>query len=97
MSQDVENEKELSPEELKKRREELTAWYKESAKHAKVQLEYEELLTKIEKARAERLQAQMFQAQAYAAQEKEEGANDEARMEFEQEMAKAQRTLKRDQ
>lgn len=57
---------ELSKEELQKRREEITNFYKENIKHLKVQREYEELLRDVEKARAERIQAQMFLAQAYA-------------------------------
>ena len=66
-------QEELSPEDIKKRREEITAFYKENIKHLKVQKEYEELLRDVEKARAERVQAQVFLAQAYAAGE-EEGA-----------------------
>jgi len=55
----------LSPEELKERRQKITDYYSEHIPHLKVQLEYEELLTSIEKLRAERYQAQMFLAQAY--------------------------------
>ena len=62
-------QEELSPEDIKKRREEITAFYKENIKHLKVQKEYEELLRDVEKARAERVQAQVFLAQAYAAGE----------------------------
>ena len=68
-------QEELSPEDIKKRREEITAFYKENIKHLKVQKEYEELLRDVEKARAERVQAQMFLAQAYAAGE--EGGEEE--------------------
>jgi|SRR5210317_86925 hypothetical protein len=79
---------ELSKEELQKRREEITAFYKDNIKHLKVQKEYEELLRDVEKARAERLQAQMFLAQAYAAseegeQEGEPKQSSEARADFE--------------
>jgi len=77
---------ELSKEELQKRREEITAFYKENIKHLKVQKEYEELLRDVEKARAERLQAQMFLAQAYAAGEEQEAEPEqpsEARADFE--------------
>jgi|TARA_R110000803_G_scaffold47560_4_gene99125 hypothetical protein len=59
-------EKELSEEELAAKRNEITAFYKENIKHLKVQLEYEEMLKDIEKARAERVQAQMFLAQSMA-------------------------------
>lgn len=68
-------QEELSPEDIKKRREEITAFYKENIKHLKVQKEYEELLRDVEKARAERVQAQVFLAQAYAAGE--EGGGEE--------------------
>ena len=93
---------ELSPEELAKRRQEITNFYKDNAKHLKVQLEYEKLLTDIEKARAERVQAQMFMAQAYAAQEKQNGQASEAEMDFEsmksamEEAESNRRTLKRE-
>ena len=69
-------QEELSPEDIKKRREEITAFYKENIKHLKVQKEYEELLRDVEKARAERVQAQVFLAQAYAAGEEGEGEGD---------------------
>ena len=64
----MEEQKELSKEEIKARREEITLFYKENIKHLKIQKEYEELLRDVEKARAERLQSQMFLAQAYAAE-----------------------------
>mgnify|MGYP003626172270 CR=1 FL=1 len=71
---DVQEEmQELSKEELAKRKAEMSAFYKDNIKHLKVQLDYEEYLTKIEKTRAERLQAQMFMVQAYAAQENQGG------------------------
>jgi len=77
---------ELSKEELIKRKAEMSAFYKENIKHLKVQLDYEEHLTKIEKTRAERLQAQMFIVQAYATQENQESTEKnvtkEAAMEF---------------
>ena len=59
---------ELSEEELIAKREEITAFYSENIKHLTVQLQYEEMLRDIEKARAERVQAQMFLAQSMAAQ-----------------------------
>jgi len=95
-----ETPQELSKEELKKRREEITAFYKENIKHLKVQKEYEELLRDIEKARAERVQSQMFLAQAYGAGQEEEMSEgmDEAREDFEAAMAgeeEPRRTLKR--
>ena len=76
MEKEFENE--LTPEELTKRKDQISKFYKDNIKHLEVQLKYEELLTKIEKARAERLQAQVFMAQAYATQnpEKEQAAKD---------------------
>ena len=87
----MEEQKELSKEEIKARREEITAFYKENIKHLKVQKEYEELLRDVEKARAERLQSQMFLAQAYAAGEE----NSEEESNPEEEFEEAKRTLKR--
>jgi len=62
-------EEQLTPEEVKERRQELTNFYKDGSKHLKVQLEYETLLTDIEEQRAKRLQASMFLAQSFAKQE----------------------------
>lgn len=89
----MEEQKELSKEEIKARREEITAFYKENIKHLKVQKEYEELLRDVEKARAERLQSQMFLAQAYAAGE--EGEEGEENQNPSSEFEEAKRTLKR--
>ena len=83
-----------SPEEMKQRRQEITTFYKDNIKHLKVQLEYETLLTDIEKARAERLQAQVVMAQVYAAQDR---AGKEVKEDWDKEFENApQRTLKRD-
>ena len=65
---------EASKKEMEAKRDEITAYYKDSIKHLKVQLEYEDLLKDIEKARAERVQAQMFLAQAMAKNEEAEAA-----------------------
>ena len=56
----------LSPEEMAKRRAEITAYYKENIPALTIQLEYETILRDIEKMRAERLQAQMFVAKSMA-------------------------------
>jgi len=70
-STQVEEEvKELSKEELKERREKVTAYYEDHIPHLKVQLEYEQLLTEIEENRAKRAQAQKFLAQIMAPEEK---------------------------
>ena len=85
---------EMSPEEMKKKRAEITKFYRESIKNLEVQLEYEKLLTDIEKQRAERVQAQMFLAQAYGASEK---AQSQAAQDWDEEFENApKRTLKRD-
>lgn len=91
----MEEQKELSKEEIKARREEITLFYKENIKHLKIQKEYEELLRDVEKARAERLQSQMFLAQAYAAESESPQApdkNEGPEADFED----VKRTLKRD-
>jgi len=64
-----ENQQEpLSKEEIIARRAEITAYYKESIEHLKVQKEYEELLRDIEEARASKLQTQLALSQYYASQ-----------------------------
>ena len=90
-------QQELSKEEIQKRREEITAFYKENIKHLKVQKEYEDLLRDIEKARAERIQAQMFLAQAYGDGNEEEGEDDSnPAQDFEAAMSEEpKRTLRR--
>jgi hypothetical protein len=83
-------EPQLSKEELSKRREEITTFYKDNIPHLEVQADYEMLLAAIEKARAERMQAQMFMAQQYADQK--EGAvdpNSEEGKAFKEAMANA--------
>jgi hypothetical protein len=69
----MENQQEnISPEELVRRREELSAHYKETIPFLKRQLEYEELLTKIEEARANRFMIQVKVAQYMAPDPEEE-------------------------
>lgn len=92
------NNRELTQEEIKKRRDEVTAFYKESIKHLSVQKEYEELLRDIEIARVEKIQAQILLSQAHAAsQEPEEDS--EAAVEFkkamQEEKKKSNRPLKK--
>ena len=60
---------EASKAEMEAKREEITAYYKDSIPHLKVQLEYESLLKDIETSRAERIQAQTFIANAMAQNE----------------------------
>ena len=61
----MENQKEekLSPEEMEKRREEITKFYQKNLKHLKVQAEYEETLARIDKARFKRFKYQVMLAQ----------------------------------
>ena len=82
-----EEEVQLSKEEIKERRAEITAYYKDHIKDLKVQKEYEEMLRDIEKARAERIQSQMFIAQAMAGPEA--GSPDEISREKAQAMQQA--------
>tara|TARA_R100000388_G_C7222894_1_gene150018 strand:- start:486 stop:791 length:306 start_codon:yes stop_codon:yes gene_type:complete len=79
----------LSKEELAKRREEITAFYKDNIPHLEVQAEYEGLLAIIEKSRAERMQAQMFMAQQYAAQKQGVDPNSEEAKSFKDAMENA--------
>ena len=65
------NPQELSEEQLSAKREEITQFYKDNVEHLKTQLEYENLLRDIEKARAERIQAQVFIAQAMTQRQNE--------------------------
>lgn len=58
-----EQQESLSKEEILRRKQELTDFYKENIEHLKVQLEYETLLKDISKVRAERLQADAFVSQ----------------------------------
>ena len=60
---------EASKLEMQAKRDEITAYYKDSIKHLKVQQEYEALLKDIETSRAERIQAQTFIANAMAQQQ----------------------------
>ena len=85
-----EKDPQMSKEEMNKRREEITEFYKDNIPHLEVQADYEMLLAQIEKSRAERMQAQMFMAQQYATQ-KEGGVdpNSEEGKAFQEAMSKA--------
>jgi hypothetical protein len=75
----MENQQEnISPEELVQRREALNAHYKETVPFLKKQLEYEELLTKIEETRANRFMIQVKVAQYMAPDPEEEPLPDSA-------------------
>lgn len=54
----------MNKDSMKEKKEQMDSFYKENIKYLATQLEYEKLLTEIEKLRAERINAQMFIAQA---------------------------------
>lgn len=66
------NEKELTPEQLEERRQEITAHYEKMIPQLSVQLEYETLLTDIETQRAKRFQAQVAIANMMAPEPEED-------------------------
>lgn len=71
-----EDKKELSPEEYKERKEKLHAFYTQEVVYLQSQLEYEELLRDISKARAERLQADAFVLQMTNPEDSEDDASE---------------------
>jgi hypothetical protein len=79
----MEDNKELTPEEVKERKEKLAQYYTEQVEFLTVQLQYETLVTDIEEQRAKRLQFQVMVANMLAPDD------DEA------EEAEQPRTLKR--
>ena len=84
-----EKDPKLSKEDLAKRREEITEFYKDNIPHLEIQADYEMLLAAIEKARAERMQAQMYMAQQYAAQKEGDQPSTPEAEEFKAAMAEA--------
>jgi len=64
-------QKEMSPEEMAKRKSKLTQFYKEQIEFLKTQLVYETLLADIEDARARAVYAQVKTAQMLAGPSKE--------------------------
>jgi len=71
-----EDKKDLSPQEYQERKEKLHEFYTKEVKWLQTQLEYEELLRDISKARAERLQADAFVLQMTNPQEGEDDAGE---------------------
>lgn len=71
-----EDKKDLSPQEYQERKEKLHDFYSKEVKWLQTQLEYEELLRDISKARAERLQADAFVLQMTNPQEGEDDAGE---------------------
>jgi hypothetical protein len=68
----MDENKELTPEEVKERKEKLVQYYTEQVEFLTVQLEYETLVTQIEEQRAKRLQFQVMVANMLAPDEEEE-------------------------
>ena len=68
----MEENKELTPEEVKERKEKLIQYYTEQVDFLTVQLEYETLVTAIEEQRAKRVQFQVMVANMLAQDEEEE-------------------------
>jgi len=68
----MEENKELTPEEVKERKEKLVQYYTEQVEFLTVQLEYESLVTQIEEQRAKRLQYQVMVANMLADEPEEE-------------------------
>ena len=68
MSEEINDvqEPQMSVEEMKQRRDEITAYYKEEIPHLQVKADYEELITRIEKAKNERILGQLQMAQIMA-------------------------------
>jgi hypothetical protein len=89
----AESKTEMSKEEIAKRRSEVTKFYESNIKHLKIQLEYENLLTEIEKTRVSRIQAQMFLAQTYG-DNSEDAATDEGVAEAKKEFNEAAQNIK---
>lgn len=70
------DKKDLSPQEYQERKEKLHEFYSKEVEWLQTQLEYEELLRDISKARAERLQADAFVLQMTNPQEGEDDAGE---------------------
>jgi hypothetical protein len=73
----MEENKELTPEEVKERKEKLVQYYTEQVEFLAVQLEYETLVTNIEEQRAKRLQFQVMVANMLAPDTEEELVEEE--------------------
>lgn len=72
----MEENKELTPEEVKERKEKLVQYYTEQVDFLTVQLEYETLVTAIEEQRAKRLQFQVMVANMLAQDDEEDEEED---------------------
>jgi hypothetical protein len=73
----MEENKELTPEEVKERKDKLVQYYTEQVEFLAVQLEYETLVTNIEEQRAKRLQFQVMVANMLAPDTEEDSVEEE--------------------
>jgi predicted Co/Zn/Cd cation transporter (cation efflux family) len=87
-------ERELTPEELLQRKEEMYTFYTESLKYLQAQLDYEETLAKIDEARFKRLTIQMQHAMMMNPPEDMDQNQDEVKEAFKEELTK-ERKLKK--
>ena len=67
-----ETDPQMSKEEMSKRREEITEFYKDNIPHLEIQADYEMLLAAIEKARAERMKHKCLWLNSMQHKKKEE-------------------------
>lgn len=75
----MEENKELTPEEVKERKEKLVQYYTDQVEFLTVQLEYETLVTAIEEQRAKRLQYQVMVANMLAGEPEDEEEEEKPR------------------
>jgi hypothetical protein len=73
----MEENKELTPEEVRERKDKLVQYYTEQVEFLAVQLEYETLVTNIEEQRAKRLQFQVMVANMLAPDTEEDSVEEE--------------------
>lgn len=98
--ENVNEERELTQEELKARKEEMKQFYDESLPYLESQSKYEKFLTEIEEARFKRATIQIQWANIMAAQQEQDSSDHEDGEEEEKETAEqhtptAERKLKR--
>jgi hypothetical protein len=75
----MEENKELTPEEVKERKEKLVQYYTDQVEFLTVQLEYETLVTAIEEQRAKRVQYQVMVANMLAGEPEDEEEEEKPR------------------
>ncbi len=68
----MDNQENLSPEELTAKKEEMLQFYKESMPYLEAQFEYEKMLSEIDEMRLKRTQIQMAYAQMMTPPEEDE-------------------------